>query len=319
MDNWSSAGAKHSQQLNLEPRYLKPMEDVAFQRLEPGPEEDHQIEDIIHLRESSLWAQMIPLTEMIAQIEELHETTVRKLSKNIDIYTKATRLAHRLDSWLLRLPTELRNSPENFERFTDLGHGRTFVWLHVNYHHHSTLLYYQFLHQDPDNSPDPLLTYEYANRCKEHAKELSSLLWTTNSTTNCDCIWVGIGHLLVVSSSVHLHTLLFAVDEQLIGEAKQLLKQNFEMMIRLQKYWPALELSLSRLRAFLDACRRNMGTSFRMDSWMLQFLQRYTRPCGWKCTKPLDEDPIDWPSPAGSQDYNYGLATSSEILNIFVI
>ncbi|KFZ17278.1 hypothetical protein V501_01808 [Pseudogymnoascus sp. VKM F-4519 (FW-2642)] len=323
MDNWSSAGARHPKQLHLEPSYPKPMDDLSFELLKPGPvdfEKERRIEDVILERESSLWAQMIPLTDMISQIEELHELTVRDPSNDIDIYKKATLLAHRLDSWLLRLPEGLKNTPENFKRYHQLGHGRTFVWLHLHYHHHSQLLYYQFLHYDPKSTPDPIMRHTYANRCKEHAKHLSSLLWTANSTLNCECVWVVTGHLLVISSSVHLHTLLFATNDQQIEEAKQFLKQNFEMLIRLRKYWPLLDLSLSRLQVFHEACRKNMNTSFRMDNWMLQFLQRYTRPCAWKDSEPVEETPADWsPSSHETQGYIHHLTAGSEILNRFLV
>ena len=46
----------------------------------------------------------------------------------------------------------------------------------------------------------------------------------------------------------------------------------------MRRYWPSLDLSMSRLRTFHRECQNSMETSFAMDRWMLNFLQRYTKP-----------------------------------------
>jgi hypothetical protein len=63
-----------------------------------------------------------------------------------------------------------------------------------------------------------------------------------------------------------------------------MLKKNFEMMLKMRRYLPSLEISMSRLRTFHQQCQNNMDTSFEMDQWMLQFLQRYIKPVTDKTT-----------------------------------
>lgn len=103
-------------------------------------------------------------------------------------------------------------------------------------------------------------------------------MWTTNTTPGLECIWPINGHLLVIASSVLLHTILFEADDNLITEARCMLEHNFMMLQQMQKYWPCLEFSTSRLNAFHRACQHSMFESFDMDDWMLHFLQEYALP-----------------------------------------
>jgi alpha-L-rhamnosidase len=118
---------------------------------------------------------------------------------------------------------------------------------------------------------------EYAARCKTHAAALSDIMWDTNSTPGMECLWSPVnGHLLVVASSIHLHTLLFSGDGIEIASARKLLEQNFIMLLHFRKFWPLLEFSMSRLRAFHRACQMNAAEkNFDMDRWMITFLNRY--------------------------------------------
>lgn len=259
------------------------MEEISFEQLIPGSQYSEELallEDQQLLREMGMWTQMIPLTQLIVQIDELHEMTVRNSKPQLEIYSTVQKIASSLDSWLLRLPEQLQYTSENLERYSKLGHGRTLIALHLGFHHHGQLLYYQFLHYNPETSttPQSALAYTYAKRCKEHAAGITNLLWNANSTPDHECLWVVNGHLLAISSSIHLHTLLFGNGNVEIEAAKSMLKQNFEMMMNMRRYWPSLDLSMSRLRTFHLECQNSMDTSFAMDQWMLNFLQRYTKP-----------------------------------------
>jgi alpha-L-rhamnosidase len=283
MDNWSAAASRIPRQLVAELDFPRPMEEIAFEQLIPGlqnseglaPLEDQQL-----LRDMGMWTQMIPLTQLIVQIDELHEMTVRNNKPQLEIYNTVQRIASALDSWILRLPEQLQYTSENLERYSKLGHGRTLIALHLGFHHHGQLLYYQFLHynREAPTTPQLALAYTYANRCKEHAAGITNLLWDANSTPGHECLWVVNGHLLAISSSIHLHTLLFGNGSAEIDAAKSMLKRNFEMMMSMRRYWPSLDLSMSRLRSFHRECQNSMDTSFAMDQWMLNFLQRYTKP-----------------------------------------
>ena len=307
MDNWSAAASSIPHQLVAELDFPRPMEEIAFERLMPGSchLDEVVLHDEDHLRNTGMWSQMIPLTQIITQIDELHEMTVRKTKPELEIYKTVQAIAGSLDSWLLRLPHQLQYTAENLERYRKLGHGRTLIALHLGYHHHGQLLYYQFLHSKSETSTNPqsALAYTYAKRCKDHAAGISRLLWHAHSTPGLECLWLVNDHLLAISSSVHLHTLLFGNENAEIDAAKSMLKQNFEMMMNMRRFWPSLDISISRLRTFHQECRDNMDTSFTMDGWMLHFLQRYTKPVVDKKTAlPLMPGDVVSPGFAGWQE-----------------
>jgi hypothetical protein len=283
MDCWSAAASSIPRQLVPELDYPRPMEEIAFEQLVPGSQYSEESVPVGHqnlLRDMGMWTQMIPLTQIIGQIDELHEMVVRNSKPKQDIYRTVQIIANGLDSWLLRLPEQLRYTAENLERYSKLGHARTFIALHLGFHHHGKLLYYQFLHHSAGTSANGQsgLDYTYASRRKEHAAGVTNILWDAYSTPGHECLWVVNGHLLAISSSIYLHTLLFGRGEAEIDTAKSMLKQNFEMMMSMRRYWPSLELSMPRLRTFHRECQDSMDTSFAMDQWMLNFLQRYTKP-----------------------------------------
>lgn len=281
MDNWSAAASNVPRQLVADPDFPRPMEEIAFDQLIPGSRySERAVEEEDPLRTLSLWTQMIPLTKVICQIDALHDMTVKNAKPQIEIYDTVQKIASSLDSWLFRLPEKLQYTAENLDRFSKYGHGSTLIALHIGYHHHGQLLFYQFLHHDSSspNSPRSAINYTFANRCKEHAAAITKLLWEANSTPGRECLWVVNGHLLAVSSSIHLHTLLFGNSDAEIEAVKVMLKRNFEMMMDMRRYWPGLDLSISRLRAFHRQCQDSVDTSFHMDHWMLVFLQKYTKP-----------------------------------------
>lgn len=289
MDNWSAAASSVPRQLIAELDFPRPMEEIAFDQLIPGSQYSEDFataEDGQLLHNLGLWNQMIPLTQVICQIDELHGMTVMNSRPEVEIYETVQKIASSLDSWVLRLPEQLKYTPENLSRYSKLRHGRTFIALHLGFHHHSQLLYYQFLHRVPRSviNPKTELDSIYANRCKEHAAKLSDILWEANSTPGHECFWIVNDHLLVISSSIHLHTLLFDESNTEISTAKAMLERNFEMMMKMRQFSPSLELSMSRLRAFHRQCQESADTSFKMDQWMLQFLQRYMKPVTEKTT-----------------------------------
>ncbi len=273
MDNWTAVGAILPQQVILGPNFPRPMDEVAFEEL--AMEESFNSPPFDDLaRQTGMWAQMIPLTEVIGPINSLHEATVSGGILDDEIFAKVESIANKLDSWLLRLPKHLHPTLENLEGYAAQGHGRTLVALYLGFHHHSQLLYYQFLDSGSHSLTNPAISKAYAARCKEHAISLSNLLWLATSLPGCDCKWGIIGHLLVISTSVSLHTLIHSADLQEIPSAKEVLSHNFEMMTDLRKYWPSIDLSMSRLRSFHRVCRDGISTH-QMDHWMLNFLRRY--------------------------------------------
>lgn len=65
------------------------MEEIAFEQLIFGPQYSEDIfalEDQQPLRDMGMWTRMIPLTQLIGQIDELHEMTVRNSKPQREIY-----------------------------------------------------------------------------------------------------------------------------------------------------------------------------------------------------------------------------------------
>lgn len=280
-DHWDSAGAQTPQQLVLDPNFPTPMEERCFEQLSAqSPHRDMSSPpETVQSREHGLWAQMIPMTEIIASINQLHEMIVQGRLTDVQLFDLVESIAGELDSWKRRLPKHLEFTPQNLMSYAANGHGRILVALHSGFHHQNQLLYYQFLQYSiTDTMRGNSKVLQYASRCHQHAADLTNLFWLARQTPQCESMWPMVGHLLAISSSVHLHSLLFDDDESRIANVKQMLTQNFEMMTDLRRYWPSIDLSMSRLRIFHQALRKSMNTTFNMDHWMLLFLQRHTKP-----------------------------------------
>lgn len=204
------------------------------------------------------------------EINDAIKKTVDGGTDAIVLEETVTYLSMKLDVWYEGLPRIMRDTPENFAHWASQGLGRFFAAVYLGYHHFGQLLYYQFLHEDCHN--ELASAHHYANKCKEHAASLCRMVYTANSTTDCSILYTMIGHILVIASSVQIHTLLFSANEDEISAARARLELNFEILSLLRMYWPTLEVCFARLDTFHEVCRKNMDTSFRMDKWMLSFL-----------------------------------------------
>lgn len=86
-----------------------------------------------------------------------------------------------------------------------------------------------------------------------------------------------VGHVLVIASTVQIHTLLFG-DEASVVQARARLERNFCILTKLRALWPTLDVCMERLQAFHRACRSSADTSFCMDGWMVRFLVEFANP-----------------------------------------
>ena len=136
--------------------------------------------------------------------------------------TKLGQLTQRLDKWEQELPARLKYNCENLTYFQEIGFGKTFLAMHIGYHHYRQLLYFPFL--DPRNE-NPLASSE----CKKHAMMVSEI-----ASQGGQLVYYIIGHILVVSSSVHLHTLLLGGGD--VDRARSYLLSNFEILMKLKRY-----------------------------------------------------------------------------------
>jgi len=135
---------------------------------------------------------------------------------------KIDRLVERLDSWEHGLPLRLKYSSENLAYFRSVGFGKTFLAMHIGYHHYRQLLYFPFLDPRNDN--------QLSSECKKHAMMVSEI-----ASQGGDLVYYIIGHILVVSSSIHLHTLLLGGGD--IDKARVYLLSNFDVLMKLKRYW----------------------------------------------------------------------------------
>lgn len=283
IDVWSSTGIGLPRLMVHRDDVPLPMDERVFLQLK---REDTNTVKALPRPEASLIAQMIKLNQILAEIYGINNMAVIGQADGAALETAIRNASYHLDEWQAALPDYMRDTPVNMARYASEGLGRTFVALHIGYYHYGQLLFYRFLQQDCHGSVPSTLFY--ANKCKTYAAHLCELLYTANANPNCEVLYSMVGHILVVSSTVQLYILLFGVDDDEIKIARTRLERNFEILQHLRTFWPTLDLSFIRLRAFHQACRVSMNTSFRLDQWMLRFLSEFAQPVDDKFSEAPD-------------------------------
>jgi hypothetical protein len=276
IDVWSSTGVRLPRQMpGLESMPL-PMDDVAFLSLRQGEPLATTFDQGSTSASSPLLAQMITLNRILLEINSLNERTVSGATSGILLENEVMHLSNALDEWHNSLPPFMHDTPVNLQRYASQGLGRIFVAVYLGYYHFGQLLFYQFLHGD---CHDTVLSASfYADKCKAHAESLCEIIYAANSIPNCDVRYTMVGHIMVIASTVQIHTLLFSDNEIQIAAARRRLERNFEILSQLRNYWPTLDICFTRLQAFHKACRNSMDDSFRLDQWMLRFLSEFAEP-----------------------------------------
>lgn len=284
MDSWNSVRCQVPAQLQDNPRFPRPIEEEFFDRLREG-----RLAGVHDETEASnapsIWGAILPLTRYHAQVVQLNYDLVDQPAAEFRVRHAVQELSMKLDHWRRNLPEHMQETSANLASYERRGYEQVFAVMHIIYHHTSQSLYYQFLNRwalDDSEGPVDNEAVTYAGRCKAHAAALSRLMWTLHADLKRECLWSPVnGHLLVIASSIHLHTLLFDPRETQVGRARELLEQNFVMLNELRRYFRYAESSFSRLTAFHKACERKAtrGT-FDMDRWMVKFLNRYDLTIG---------------------------------------
>ncbi|KFY10483.1 hypothetical protein V491_07629 [Pseudogymnoascus sp. VKM F-3775] len=282
-ENWSATDMSTQPVLSSEHDMLFPiMDEVEFLTLQPSA-----FSDGLNFQSSKqcMWAHMASTIDIFRQVSAM----ISKLSLNLrtlDSYrSDISDLSQRLDYWVQRLPPELQYSMENLVYFGNAGLGRTFLAMHMGYHHFRQLLYYPFLNSQTNrdvaiSSHLVECDRDYAQLCKKHALAISDLIKIGFDTSGCNPAYFLTGHILVVSSSIHLHTLLFGEDQVAADVARERLVSNFEILMQLKMYWPVIDTSVARLREFQNSRRLSVLDSFVLDNWMLKFLMEHTTNLG---------------------------------------
>jgi hypothetical protein len=202
-----------------------------------------------------LWAHMITLVDHFGPIQDLNRRIVQGELEDTEINRCVSDLSQRLDAWQDMLPTDIKLNQENLDLHRSKNTGGPFVALHLGFHHYSTLLYFQYLETRRIPTDTTMILSE---RCKYHASSYSELLKYSRDHSGFKAVYQTVGHMTIVSSSVLLHTLLFG-DEDQIPNARNSLNANFEALIELEKYWPALKSIVKSpcTRPFLSWRRRS--------------------------------------------------------------
>ncbi|KAL1640685.1 hypothetical protein SLS58_006699 [Diplodia intermedia] len=287
VDRWNSAGTR---QLPDALKHPMPVHELEF----------HQPHFRYHASlNPGLWAYFISLASIFGEIQDLHRRHVSGELEDVQFEEQAQGLAARLEQFAEGLPTELRLNVDNVRWHADQGIGRTFVALHLGFHHYSTLIHFQYLDIQLPRTPKQRL---FASRCKHHANTYSDLLKLSTEIPNCDAVYNIVGHMTVVSSML-LHILCFGEEEEL-PMARQRLEQNFQVLIRLRSYWPSVHKMMDRLFAFQTACMWTVDpNTHKIDKWMLKFLLQHAIAIGDKVensaapisfAQPVPKDLIDF-------------------------
>ncbi|KAI9159151.1 hypothetical protein HJFPF1_07159 [Paramyrothecium foliicola] len=272
-DTWSSTALGLPRAISAPYDVALPMDDRAFLRL--GSETPLDLDSSVRSLSRSMIAQMIMLNQLLFRVNSLNADFVSKELETTHVYEDLNELVTEVDSWHSDLPEDMRHTPENLLYWASEGCGPMFVIMHLNYNHLNQLLLYRFLHLNINMGHPPSL--DYAKRCKRHSDALCQLTYQARENPDTDVRYPLAGHMLVVASTVQLHTLLFSSDDTEVQVAKDQLQTNFRIISLLQTYWPSLKASLSRFNAFHKACLEGKD-SFRFDRWMLQFLLQFAQP-----------------------------------------
>ncbi|KAF9880228.1 ZnF3 [Colletotrichum karsti] len=298
IDVWSSTAVKLPKLLPARSDIPLPMDDLPFLSLSrsagvpAGP---------ISTQSSQHLSQMVRLNRILLDINDFNQRCVAENPDWDALEVGVETLNARMEAWRAALPDNMRDTPENFAWFAARGLGRTFAAVYLGYYHYGQLLYYQFLYGaaattaiNPTASASVARRDSYASRCKDHAARLCEMVYRAQTTAGADVRYSMAAHVLVIASTVQIHTLLFSGDEADIGLARGRLERNFELLLQLRCYWPTADRAISRLRAFHETARTSIDTSFVLDRWMLRFLVEFA--------EPMEEKDVGTGRPRGDGD-----------------
>lgn len=279
IDVWSSNGVRLPRAIVPRSDVPFPMEEVVFLEMR---RENFDLPSPTIMQESvaSLLTQMVKLNAILVDIGDLNQAAAANGAFTYDLNTNVDILTAKLEGWYNNLPNSLKDTNENLRYYANLGLGFFFVAVYLGYYHYGQLLYYQYLHED--SYEEASHAGYYATKCKGHSTALCEILYRAYSMPGCEVYYTMVGHVLVIASTVQLHILLFSSDEAQIKSARWRLERNFEILTKLQTFWPTLDVCFSRFSEFHKACIKSKETSFRLDRWMLQFLFEFAKPMGEK-------------------------------------
>jgi hypothetical protein len=281
VDVWSSTAVRLPRIMPIHSTVPLPTDEVSFSSMSEHFGSDFHESTL----SSPLLAEMIRLNRILVRIIDFNQTCVLEHPESSLLESGVRALSDELDAWVESLPEHMRDTSANFQYFASRGLGRMFVAVYLGYYHYGQLLSYQFLSTSLEASTS---STQYAKACKNHAARLCSLVYRSSSTPGSEVLYPAVSHILVIASTVQIHTLLFSDDESEIRISRSRLERNFEIMLRLRTYWPSVDGAMIRLRAFHQTCLRSKDTSFVLDQWLLRFLVQFAPHME---LEPRDNDP----------------------------
>lgn len=184
-----------------------------------------------------IFGHLMLLAHSFGPIQDLNRSVSKGRLTNTQLELSTEQISRQLESWKETLPEELQMSVQSLHNHQQENLGAHYVTLHLVYHHYSTLLYFWSLEkkQLPGSQSS-----SYASRCQAHASSFSSLLHLSRQMKGCEPNYPITAHMATISSAVLLYILLYGDGEQL-QKARRDLKMNFEALLELRHYWPAVE------------------------------------------------------------------------------
>lgn len=281
VDVWSSAAVKLPRIMPMESTVPFPIDEIPFSSMRADFTSNFINNPATF--ESPLLTEMIKLNRILAKVIDFNRRCVSEHLEGETLEAGVRSLSRELGVWLEGLPHHMRDTPENFQRFASRGLGRMFAAVYLGYYHYGQLLNYQFLGAETTTTSN-----SYAGDCKYHAAKLCDMVYRSFETPGSDVLYPTVAHILVIASTVQIHTLLFSGDGAQIRLSKTRLERNFEIVLRLRPYWSSVDSAMSRLRAFHQTCLRSKDTSFVLDRWLLRFLVQFAPHME---LEPRDNDP----------------------------
>ncbi|KAH7125691.1 hypothetical protein B0J11DRAFT_312165 [Dendryphion nanum] len=281
VDVWSSTAVKLPKIMPAETSVPLPIDEIPFSAMSA-----HFTSSFINnpaTYESPLLAEMIKLNRILSKVIDFNQGCVAEHLEGAPLEIGVRSLSRELEGWYEYLPLHMRDTPENFEWFASRGLGRMFAAVYLGYYHYGQLLNYQFLGAEATTSSSV-----YAENCKHHASRLCEVVYRSFATPGNEVLYSAVSHILVIASTVQIHTLLFSGNEAQIRLSKSRLERNFVILLQLKSYWPSVDSAMSRLRAFHQTCLRSKETSFVLDRWLLRFLVQFAPHME---LEPRDNDP----------------------------
>ncbi|KAK9774666.1 putative Zn(2)-C6 fungal-type domain-containing protein [Seiridium cardinale] len=284
VDVWSSTAVKLPRIMPYLHSVPLPMDELPFLSLPGGYATE--IPGNLPTFGSPLLSQMIKLNRVLAQVNDFNRKCVEEPLDSRALEAGIQRLSLELERWLIGLPYNMRDTPDNFAWFASRGLGRIYAAVYLGYYHYGQLLYYQFLGAGGPGAMSS--SHIYADRCKDHAAKLCEMVYQTFDAPGSEVLYAAVAHVLVIASTVQIHTLLFSSDEMQIRLSRLRLERNFEILLHLRPYWSSVDSAMSRLRAFHQACLRRNKASFVLDRWLLRFLVEFAP---YMESEPRETDP----------------------------